>query len=31
MIVNDGYWLAQILEELKKLTAHLGIEGDEEE
>jgi len=28
---NDGYWLAQILEELKKLTAHLGIEGDEEE
>jgi hypothetical protein len=30
-MINDGYWLAQILEELKKITAHLGIEGDEEE
>jgi len=30
-MINDGYWLAQILEELKKLNAHLGIEGDEEE
>lgn len=30
-MINNGYWLAQILEELKKLNAHLGIEGDEEE
>jgi hypothetical protein len=30
-MINNGHWLAQILEELKKITAHLGIEGDEEE